>query len=542
MNEEQLIEFINWLPTAVPEFKNAEPEQIVQALNQMYESEEGQQMLSQLFTAFQESKADVQSQMFKKGGKLSQLVEKAKKGKKMCCKKKEVLQGGMVNKVAEKMQNGGSFYRNWSEGDIRKLQMFLAREDMLGNEAYKGDLDGIVGPEFIRAVRAYQRKHNFKDDGMWGYNTNQVHRVLDTNILAKGSYKPTYGQEQGDLYAYPTSFSYTKLSDLPQADAKKAIDYYSLNPELLFSDNAEHSKWRQIFQNSGDAGEEFLTLMYNGLLPEEQNRIDSRKLTDSVKLDQVKENIATGRDEVAKRLGPILAAPIAIEAAIGGAGLLGTGATALRTAGLAGRVGRTAQQVGKAARLAGRKMKRGIKSAVDDYARIFDQSSSSVGRTSKSQYRKLENNNWDTFVKEQNRGERGRWVKGRHNVEGTGRDTGYIGRTSERVLQEGGKATFGRKDGVNGYATSDKDQFGNLIRTLSKRDSNNPGVVWYTEQRITPRDTTYYLYNNTASLTPFDAHRFVTPHKYDNMGFLGRLFNRRGENSWAETFDENFEE
>lgn len=107
MNEEQLIEFVNWLPTAVPEFKDAQPEQIVQALNAMYDSEEGQAMLSQLFTAFQESKADAQSQMFKKGGKLSQLVEKAKKGKKMCCKKKEVLQGGMVNKVAEKMQDGG---------------------------------------------------------------------------------------------------------------------------------------------------------------------------------------------------------------------------------------------------------------------------------------------------------------------------------------------------------------------------------------------------------------------------------------------------
>ena len=107
MNEEQLIEFINWLPTAVPEFQNAQPEQIVQALNQMYESEEGQQMLSQLFTAFQESKADAQSQMFKKGGKLGRLVEKAKKGKKMCCKKKAILQGGMVNKVTEKMQEGG---------------------------------------------------------------------------------------------------------------------------------------------------------------------------------------------------------------------------------------------------------------------------------------------------------------------------------------------------------------------------------------------------------------------------------------------------
>lgn len=106
MNEEQLIEFINWLPTAVPEFQNATPEQIVQTLNQLYESEEGQATLSQLFTAFQESKNEPQSQMFKKGGKLDQLTQKAKKGKKMCCKKKEIVQGGMVNKVAEKMQDG----------------------------------------------------------------------------------------------------------------------------------------------------------------------------------------------------------------------------------------------------------------------------------------------------------------------------------------------------------------------------------------------------------------------------------------------------
>lgn len=111
MNEEQLIEFINWLPTAVPEFQNASPEQIVQTLNQLYESEEGQATLSQLFTAFQESKNEPQSQMFKKGGKLDQLTQKAKKGKKMCCKKKELVQGGMANKIIEKAQDGSKLTR-----------------------------------------------------------------------------------------------------------------------------------------------------------------------------------------------------------------------------------------------------------------------------------------------------------------------------------------------------------------------------------------------------------------------------------------------
>lgn len=106
MNEEQLIEFVNWLPTAVPEFQNASPDQIVQSLNQMAESEEGQQMLSQLFTAFQESKQTGNSQMFKKGGKMAAFVNKYGNGGCVSCKKKEILRGGMVNKMAEKMQDG----------------------------------------------------------------------------------------------------------------------------------------------------------------------------------------------------------------------------------------------------------------------------------------------------------------------------------------------------------------------------------------------------------------------------------------------------
>ena len=107
MNEEQLIEFVNWLPSVVPEFKDATPDQIVQALNQMSESDEGQQMLSQLINTFQQAKQSADSQMFKKGGKLAAFVSKYGKGGEMCCKKKAILQGGMVNKVAEKMQDGG---------------------------------------------------------------------------------------------------------------------------------------------------------------------------------------------------------------------------------------------------------------------------------------------------------------------------------------------------------------------------------------------------------------------------------------------------
>lgn len=73
----------------------------------MSESDEGQQMLSQLINTFQQAKQSADSQMFKKGGKLAAFISKYGKGGEMCCKKKAILQGGMVNKVAEKMQDGG---------------------------------------------------------------------------------------------------------------------------------------------------------------------------------------------------------------------------------------------------------------------------------------------------------------------------------------------------------------------------------------------------------------------------------------------------
>lgn len=131
MNEEQLIEFVNWLPSVVPEFKDATPDQIVQALNQMSESDEGQQMLSQLINTFQQAKQSADSQMFKKGGKLAAFVSKYGKGGEMCCKKKAILQGGMVNKVAEKMQDGGELATLISTETLSNLGLLQKAQDGL---------------------------------------------------------------------------------------------------------------------------------------------------------------------------------------------------------------------------------------------------------------------------------------------------------------------------------------------------------------------------------------------------------------------------
>lgn len=131
MNEEQLIEFVNWLPSVVPEFKDATPDQIVQALNQMSESDEGQQMLSQLINTFQQAKQSADSQMFKKGGKLAAFVSKYGKGGEMCCKKKAILQGGMVNKISEKMQDGGELATLVSTETLNNLGLLQKAQDGL---------------------------------------------------------------------------------------------------------------------------------------------------------------------------------------------------------------------------------------------------------------------------------------------------------------------------------------------------------------------------------------------------------------------------
>lgn len=232
MNEEQLIEFINWLPTAVPEFKNAEPEQIVQALNQMYESEEGQQMLSQLFTAFQESKADVQSQMFKKGGKLSQLVEKAKKGKKMCCKKKEVLKGGMVNKITEKMQEGGELATNTSANtlsnfslipkvdrgiDTSKLRQrgttpaYVGEPDYFGTPETWTPSKNKIGADIKNVFNGNTLRQYIVTKGEWGV-PRKVYREI-TNYSTPAQSDTSYVDAQGRSGVRNPSFIQKMLGD-----------------------------------------------------------------------------------------------------------------------------------------------------------------------------------------------------------------------------------------------------------------------------------------------------------------------------------------
>ena len=71
-DNEQLMQFINWLQQT--KFPDASVEQVAQQVQAMSQDPQGQQELQSLVQEFQQSTG-----MFKKGGKIDQLVEKRKK-------------------------------------------------------------------------------------------------------------------------------------------------------------------------------------------------------------------------------------------------------------------------------------------------------------------------------------------------------------------------------------------------------------------------------------------------------------------------------
>lgn len=209
-----------------------------------------------------------------------------------------------------------NFYRDWSEGDIRKLQMFLSREDMLGDAAYDGDYDGKMGPKTIAAIKAYQQKQGITADGMWGTNTNKHHKVITSSIVSRSPYKNTHTYEAGNFTAYPTDFTYATMQDFTPAQIQQAVNYYSVNPELLYSDDMEHSRWRQVFHNSGKDGADFLNQIAGSLTEEERAKIDPKKLTTQYKTDALVSTINAGRNRAAEQLLPALAMPTALATGI----------------------------------------------------------------------------------------------------------------------------------------------------------------------------------------------------------------------------------
>ena len=293
--QQELAEFVQWLPSNIAQFQGQvpdeiiqpiaeaqDPKQVVEVLNELSQSEEGKQLVSGMFQAFQQSKQG----MFKTGGKLAQGVLK--------------------------FQDGGKarrFYSNWSESEIKKLQYQLK-----GRGYDVGDVDGKIGPRTINAVKAYQRDHKLNADGMFGHNTNSIENLVGSDVVARGRYAPTHATENGDLTRYDKNWTNLTVKDIdPELFTKYEIAYTD-NPMDLFSEKGE--AFRNVLNNSGDTGKMYLDRYYAMLTPEEKKQVDSRMKTNEMKTTEMVNHIHEGQNQVIKPLGAALALPFAV----GGAG------------------------------------------------------------------------------------------------------------------------------------------------------------------------------------------------------------------------------
>lgn len=78
--QQMLAAFVDWLPKRVKEFQGMQPEQIVEALNGMSKSPEGQKQVQAYMQQFQKEMQNSKAGMFKDGGKLHDFICKHKKG------------------------------------------------------------------------------------------------------------------------------------------------------------------------------------------------------------------------------------------------------------------------------------------------------------------------------------------------------------------------------------------------------------------------------------------------------------------------------
>lgn len=273
---------------------------------------EDQDLLKGIVTLYQENSeainnaaASVTSQkqpLFKKGGKLYQAVQRFG-------------DGGRAQR----------FYSRWTSGEILKLQNRL--------KAYgfdPGDLDGKIGPDTIAAVKAYQKAHNLKVDGMFGHNSNSMENLIDASTADKGRYTKNYKTEVGDHVKHYKDYEGVTVADVSPQDFQNFEVYYYEHPEELFDESNEGaSVWRQILQQSGKTGQFYLDRIYGMVDPSQRKNISNRTKTNNVKSDENIDSIHETQNKVARNVGPILTTPVALGELLAGV----TGGAALTSIG-----------------------------------------------------------------------------------------------------------------------------------------------------------------------------------------------------------------
>lgn len=140
-NNEQLMQFISWLQQT--KFPEASVEQVAQQVQAMSQDPQGQQELQTLVQEFQQSTG-----MFKKGGKIDQLVERRKKIKKAAKGTEIKTPVESSSKKADKAASKNTI--DAPKKDVGRRQTGHAMDSDGGQHMYEfGDINGNSAETFI---------------------------------------------------------------------------------------------------------------------------------------------------------------------------------------------------------------------------------------------------------------------------------------------------------------------------------------------------------------------------------------------------------
>lgn len=131
LNKQELTTFVEWLPSNIEEFKDKNPEEVVMILNEMSQTDEGIDIISNLINQFKE-----RNQMFEKGGKLNFLVEKLKNGNK-------------YNRQQARQNKEAAGLYNFDEETGQKYRKTIDKGNLKAKIAKSKAVDGYEDEEFV---------------------------------------------------------------------------------------------------------------------------------------------------------------------------------------------------------------------------------------------------------------------------------------------------------------------------------------------------------------------------------------------------------
>ena len=214
MNREQqqmMAAFVQWLPQNIKQFEGSlpkeiiepiataqSPEDVVNVLNQLSQSQEGNQIVSTMFKAFQESQ---KTGMFKKGGKLEQLLNKYEPGGKIKTTVKKRTDVNEQTTHSSVPRGGEAILTEYPDGTkkytlTRNEQGFMSNEDgtYFPKEessiviTERGDTTGYYVPTHIDALlprKTYTTQYSsdqYKlNHPFWGLAPKSKTRVIPEN-------------------------------------------------------------------------------------------------------------------------------------------------------------------------------------------------------------------------------------------------------------------------------------------------------------------------------------------------------------------------